>query len=105
MPAPHNPNQNHLLAALPTAEFERLAPHLELSRLSLGEVVYESGRPACDTSISHYFHPVHTLRHGGWSSAEIAGVGNEGVLGISIFMEAIPRPAGPSCRPRATVTG
>ena len=39
----HSPSQNHLLAALPTAEFERLAPHLELVPLPLGDVLYEPG--------------------------------------------------------------
>ena len=84
--APHNPNQNHLLAALPTAEFERLAPHLELVTMSLGEVLYESGG-----QLQHVYFPttsilsIHYVMEDG-SSAEIAGVGNEGVLGISIFM-------------------
>src|SRR3981189_507521 len=84
--APHNPNQNHLLPALPTAEFERLAPHLELVTMSLGEVLYESGG-----QLQHVYFPttsilsIHYVMEDG-SSAEIAGVGNEGVLGISIFM-------------------
>ena len=43
MSSPHSPNQNHLLAALPTAEFERLAAHLELVPLPLGEILYEPG--------------------------------------------------------------
>jgi hypothetical protein len=43
MPSPHSPSQNHLLAALPTAEFERLAPHLELVPMPLGEILYEPG--------------------------------------------------------------
>ena len=86
MPATHNPNQNHLLAALLTAEFERLAPHLELVTMSLGEVLYESGG-----RLQHVYFPttsilsMHYVMEDG-SSAEIAGVGNEGVLGISIFM-------------------
>ena len=43
MPSPHSPNQNHLLAALPTAEFERVAAHLELVPMRLGEILYEPG--------------------------------------------------------------
>ncbi len=42
--SPHNPNQNHLLAALPTVEFERVAAKLELVPLRLGESIYEPGR-------------------------------------------------------------
>ena len=86
MPAPHNPNQNHLLAALPTAEFERLAPNLELVELRLGDVLYESGG-----LLQHVYFPttailsLHYVMENG-SSSEIAGVGNEGVLGISLFM-------------------
>jgi CRP-like cAMP-binding protein len=86
MPAPQSPNQNHLLAALPTAEFERLAPHLEPVELLLGDVLYESGG-----LLQHVYFPtsailsVHYVMENG-SSSEIAGVGNEGVLGISLFM-------------------
>jgi hypothetical protein len=43
MASPHSPNQNHLLAALPTAEFERLAADLELVPLPLGEILFEPG--------------------------------------------------------------
>jgi len=86
MPAPQSPNQNHLLAALPTAEFERLAPHLEPVELLLGDVLYESGG-----QLQHFYFPttailsLHYVMENG-SSCEIAGVGNEGVLGISLFM-------------------
>jgi CRP-like cAMP-binding protein len=86
MPAPQSPNQNHLLAALPTAEFERLAPHLEPVELLLGDVLYESGG-----QLQHVYFPttailsLHYVMENG-SSSEIAGVGNEGVLGISLFM-------------------
>ena len=86
MPAPQSPNQNHLLAALPTAEFERLAPHLEPVDMLLGDVLYESGG-----RLQHVYFPttailsLHYVMENG-SSSEIAGVGNEGVLGISLFM-------------------
>ncbi len=86
MSNPHSPNQNHLLAALPTAEFERLLPHLELAPLRLGEVLSESG-----DLLQHAYFPttailsLHNVMESG-ASAEIAGVGNEGMLGISLFM-------------------
>jgi CRP-like cAMP-binding protein len=82
----HSPNQNHLLAALPTAEFERLAAHLELVPLPLGEVLYEPGG-----QLQHAYFPttaivsLHYVMESG-ASAETAGVGNEGVVGISLFM-------------------
>ena len=90
MPSKHDPNQspnlNHLLAALPDAEFARLTPSLELVPLLLGDVLYESGGkqryvyfPTTSIISIHYL-----LENGG--SSEIAGVGNEGVLGISLFM-------------------
>jgi len=86
MPAPQSPNQNRLLAALPTAEFERLAAHLEPVEMLLGDVLYESGG-----LLQHVYFPttailsLHYVMENG-SSSEIAGVGNEGVLGISLFL-------------------
>jgi CRP-like cAMP-binding protein len=86
MPSPQSPNQNHLLAALPTAEFERLAPHLEPVEMALGDVLYESGG-----RLQYVYFPTtailslqYVMENG--SSSEFAGVGNEGVLGISLFM-------------------
>ena len=86
MSAPTSPNQNHLLSALPTADFERLAPHLELVTMRLGDTLYEPG-----TQLSHVYFPttaivslLYVLESG--SSAELASVGNEGVLGIALFM-------------------
>ena len=86
MSCAHDPSQNHLLAALLDAEFDRLAPHLELIPMLLGDVLYESGGklqyvyfPTTSIVSLHYL-----LENGG--SSEIAGVGNEGVLGISLFM-------------------
>jgi CRP-like cAMP-binding protein len=84
--SPHSPSQNHLLAALPTAEFERLAAHLELVPMRLGEILYEPGG-----QLQHAFFPttaivsLHYVMASG-ASAEAAGVGNEGVVGISLFM-------------------
>jgi CRP-like cAMP-binding protein len=86
MPSPHSPNQNHLLAALPAAEFERLVADLELVEMPLGEVLYEPGG-----QLQHAYFPttaivsLHYVIESG-ASAEIAGVGNEGVVGISLFM-------------------
>ena len=82
----HDPNQNHLLAALLDAEYDRLAPHLELVPMLLGDVLYESGG-----KLRYIYFPTtailslqYALENG--NSSEIAGVGNEGVLGISLFM-------------------
>ncbi|HJT51122.1 MAG TPA: Crp/Fnr family transcriptional regulator [Nitrosospira sp.] len=83
---PDQPNQNHLLAALPATEFERLKPHLELIHLPLGDVLCESGG-----RLSYVYFPttsiisLHYILENG-ASSEIAGVGNEGLLGISLFM-------------------
>ena len=83
---PHSPTQNQLLASLPGAEFARLAPHLELVTMPLGEALYESGG-----QLQHVYFPttsivslLYVLEDG--ASAEIAVVGNEGILGISLFM-------------------
>src|SRR3954468_6257795 len=82
----HDPNQNHLLAALPAAEFAQLTAHLELVAMPLGEVLYEPGQ-----QLRHAYFPttcivsLHYVMQSG-ASAESAGVGNEGVVGISLFM-------------------
>ena len=86
MATPHNPNQNNLLAALTPAESARLTHHLELVPMPLGEVYYESGG-----RLPYVYFPttsivsVHYVMENG-ASAEIAGVGNEGMLGISLFI-------------------
>ena len=86
MPSPHSPNQNHLLAALPPAEFKRLAAHLEPFPLPLGEILFEPGG-----QLKHAYFPttaivsLHYVMESG-ASSETAGVGNEGVVGISLFM-------------------
>ncbi|MFZ3322998.1 MAG: Crp/Fnr family transcriptional regulator [Usitatibacter sp.] len=86
MPTPNSPNQNHLLAALPTTEFERLAQHLEPAPLQLGKILFEPGG-----QLQHAYFPttaivsLHYVTESG-ASAETAGVGNEGVVGISLFM-------------------
>jgi CRP-like cAMP-binding protein len=82
----HSPRQNHLLAALPVDVQNRLFAYLEPSPLSLGKVLYESG----DT-LRHVYFPtdaivslLYVMESG--ASAEISVVGNEGVLGIALFM-------------------
>ncbi len=86
MPSLHSPNQNHLLAALPAAEFERLAPHLELVPMLLGQILYEPGG-----QMQHAYFPatsivsLHYVMESG-ASAETAGVGNEGMVGMALFM-------------------
>jgi CRP-like cAMP-binding protein len=82
----NSPSQNNLLAALTTVEFERVAPHLELVPLALGEMLYEPGE-----KLQYAYFPttaivsLHYVMESG-ASAESAGVGNEGVVGISLFM-------------------
>jgi CRP-like cAMP-binding protein len=82
----HKPQQNHLLAAMSDEDFARLEPHLELVQLKLGDVLYESGGKL---AFMHFpttaIVSLHYLLEGGGSS-EMAGVGNEGVLGVSLFM-------------------
>jgi CRP-like cAMP-binding protein len=82
----HSPNRNYLLAALPAAEFERLEAHLELVPMLLGDTLYEPGR-----QLQHVYFPttaivslLHIMESG--ASAEVARVGNEGILGIALFM-------------------
>jgi CRP-like cAMP-binding protein len=86
MPLPHSPSQNHLLAALPTADFVPLVAHLELVPMLLGDMLYEPGG-----QLQHAYFPttaivsLHYVMESG-ASAESAGVGNEGMVGISLFM-------------------
>jgi CRP-like cAMP-binding protein len=86
MLAQHNPKQSQLLAALPPADYARLLPDLELVPLPLGSAVYESGKEQ-----EYVYFPsasivslLYVMEDG--SSAEIAVVGNEGVVGIALFM-------------------
>lgn len=86
MTPPSDPRTNQLLAALPEAEWLRWLPQLEPVTLALGQVLYESG-----AKMTYVYFPtsaivslLHVLENG--ASAEIAVVGFEGVVGISIFM-------------------
>lgn len=110
MTAHKDPRLNHLLAALPAAEWDRWQPLLEWVELPLGHVMYESGR-----TLSHVYFPataivslLYVMEDG--ASAEIAVVGHEGVVGISIFMgggstpsRAVVQSAGWGFRLRAAV--
>lgn len=86
----HDPRQNHLLAALPAENYERLYRHLELVPLPFGHVLSEPG-----IEMHHVYFPtdaivsrLYVLEDG--ASAEIAVVGNEGIVGISLFMGGRP---------------
>jgi CRP-like cAMP-binding protein len=83
---PSDPRQNQLLAALPPAEWQRWQPQLEAVEMPLGHVLYEPG-----STLSHVYFPataiislLYVMQNG--ASAEIAVVGNEGIVGISLFM-------------------
>lgn len=82
----HNPRQNHLLAALPAEESARIFPYLERIQMPLGATIYEPG-----ISMHHVYFPatcivslLYVMEDG--ASAEIAVVGNEGIVGVSLFM-------------------
>jgi CRP-like cAMP-binding protein len=92
---PPEPARNHLLSALPRDEYEHLLPHLEPVTLPLGKALYESG-----DRLSHVYFPstaivslLYVMENG--ASAEIAVVGNEGIVGIALFMggETMPNRA------------
>ncbi len=103
-----NPRNNQLLAALADAEFQRWQPLLEPVKLALGQVLYESG----DT-LGHVYFPttaivslLYVMENG--ASAEIAVVGREGMVGVSLFMggesttsRAVVQSAGDGFRLRA----
>ena len=85
LPTP-SPRQNHLLAALPEGEYANLSKELELVPLPLGMAIYESGE-----GLKHVYFPttaivslLYVMEDG--ASAEIAVVGNEGLVGIALFM-------------------
>jgi hypothetical protein len=80
------PRQNHLIDALPTAEYERLFPLMELVPMPFGEVLYES-----EDKLRYVYFPttsivsmLYIMENG--ASAEIAVVGNEGIIGVALFM-------------------
>ncbi|MGO4304279.1 Crp/Fnr family transcriptional regulator [Cupriavidus sp. RAF12] len=86
MPSTHDPKANHLLSVISEAEWSRIAPHMTRVDLPLGHVLYESG-----DKLDHVYFPttaivslLYVMEDG--ASAEIAIVGNEGIVGIAIFM-------------------
>ena len=105
-----DPRSNRLLAALPDAEWKRWLPQLEPVDMPLGQVLYESG-----SRLAHVYFPttsivslLYVVEDG--ASAEIAVVGNEGIVGISLFMggestpsRALVQSAGKGLRLRADV--
>ncbi|AMP15890.1 Crp/Fnr family transcriptional regulator [Collimonas pratensis] len=104
-----DPKKNRLLAALPDAEWQRWLPHLESVDLPLGQVLYEAG-----STLKYVYFPtsaivslLYLLENG--ASAEIAVVGNEGIVGVSLFMgggstpsRAVVQSAGHGYRLRAS---
>ena len=110
MPLSLDPRQNQLLAALPEAEWLRWLPQLELVDLPLGKVLYESGG-----KLTHVYFPttaivslLYVMENG--ASAEIAVVGYEGIVGVSLFMggestpsRAVVQSAGTGYRLKAEV--
>jgi len=86
VPERHDPRENHILDSLPAEERQRLFPHLTLVEMPLGMVLYESGE-----ALRHIYFPVdsivsllYVMKDG--ASAEIAIVGHEGAIGVSLFM-------------------
>lgn len=86
MPEPPPPQQNRLLAGLPIEVRNRVFPHLELVALPLGKTLYESG-----VTLHHVFFPIdaivsllYVMESG--ASAEISVVGNDGIVGVALFM-------------------
>lgn len=106
----HESRQNHLLAALSANEFARLLPHLDAVPMPFGHVLHESGMP-----MRHVYFPtsaivslLYVMEDG--ASAEVAVVGNEGVVGVSLFMggdtmpsRAVVRGAGTAYRVKASL--
>src|SRR5450631_2310402 len=110
MPSPHTPKQNHLLAALSAQDYAHLLPNLELIAMPLGWALYESGG-----QLHYLYFPttsiislLYVMESG--ASAEIAITGNEGLVGISLFMggestpsRAVVQSAGNGYRLRASI--
>ena len=81
-----NPNLNLLIGALPSTELARLTPHLQLAPLALGSVLYESGG-----RLQNVYFPttaIVSLQYvtASGASSEVAGIGREGMVGVSLFM-------------------
>jgi CRP-like cAMP-binding protein len=88
-PGPVRLEQNHLLAALPAAERARLRRHLQVTPMALGEILYEPGSP-----MRHAYFPTTAIVSllnvtSDGSSAEIAIIGNEGLVGVALCMGSV----------------
>jgi hypothetical protein len=99
-----DPLLNHLLAALPVDVWQRWKGVLESTDLTLGQVMYEPG-----TTLSHVYFPtsaivslLYVMKNG--APAEIAVVGNEGIVGVSTFIGGNPPRAERSCKAPVTAT-
>jgi CRP-like cAMP-binding protein len=106
----HDLRKNRLLAALPPQEWSRWAPLIERVEMPLGQVIYESG-----VTLNYVYFPIdaivsllYVMENG--ASAEIAVVGNEGIVGVSLFMggestpsRAVVQSAGLGCRLKASL--
>jgi CRP-like cAMP-binding protein len=86
MPSSHSPKQSHLLAALLAEDYARLLPDLEFTPMPLGWTVYEAG-----ATMDYVYFPttcivslLYVMENG--DSAEIAIIGNDGLVGVSVFM-------------------
>lgn len=93
MQAPHSPKQNRLLASLSAEDYQRLLPDLELMPMPLGWAVCEAGGP-----LGYVYFPTTSIvallySRGNGSSAEIAIAGNDGVVGITLFMDGERTPS------------
>jgi CRP-like cAMP-binding protein len=108
MPIDADLRRNHLLASLPEAEWSRWSPLLERVEMPLGEVLYEPGVVLRDVyfPITSIVSLLYVMENG--ASAEIAVVGNEGIVGVSLFMggestpsRAVVQSAGLGCRLKA----
>jgi CRP-like cAMP-binding protein len=110
MPSPHTPKENHLLAALSSEDYARLLPDLEPIKMPLGWALYESGG-----HLGHLYFPttsivslLYVMESG--ASAEIAITGNDGLVGVFLFMggestpsRAVVQSAGNGYRLRASI--
>jgi CRP-like cAMP-binding protein len=110
MPSPHSPKQNHLLAALPMEDYARLLPDLQFIPMPLGWPLYEAGE-----HLGYLYFPttsivslLQVMEDG--ATAEIAVTGNEGLVGVALFMggestpsRAVVQSAGNGYRLRASI--
>jgi CRP-like cAMP-binding protein len=80
------PLQNRLLAALPTVDYDRIASHLRLESIVVGDALHEHGRRISDVYFPNggVFSITNRMRNG--ALVEVATVGREGMLGVGVFL-------------------